>query len=267
MNEAELLFSQVLGLSRPDLYLQRGAVLEKNKSLEVAAVLKRRIAGEPLAYILGKIEFMGLDFKVTPGVLIPRQETEILVEEALRIARGFENGILKILDIGTGSGCIAIALAKNLARARIDAIDISGPALEVAKCNAREHGVAVNFIESDLFENNALRAASYDLILANPPYVVSAEIDQLAIEVRQEPRLALDGGSDGLDFYRRLARKVALYLKEKGYLILEMGLGQSKAVSKIFEESGDLRVIKVNVDYQGIKRVIITQRKARRWTG
>jgi len=260
MNEAELLFSQVLGLSRPDLYLKRNAALEKSKSLEIAEVLKRRINGEPLAYILGKIEFMGLDFKVTPEVLIPRQETEILVDEALRIARGFKKRILTILDIGTGSGCIAIALAKNLAYARIDAIDISPEALKVAQGNAREHEVEVNFVQSNLFENNALKPAGYDLIISNPPYVATSEIDQLAPEVRQEPWLALEAGHDGLAFYRRIACNSARYLKDNGYLMLEMGFNQHEAVRNIFEAS-DFKVIKVTPDYQDINRVIIMQRK------
>jgi len=261
MNEAELLFSQVLGLSRAGLYFKRDLPLDKNRSAKIAAVLKRRINGEPLSYILGRTEFMGLDFEVTPAVLIPRAETEILVEEALRIGRGIDGGNLKILDLGTGSGCIAITLAKFLTLARIDAVDISEEALQVARYNALRHGVAVNFRHSDLFEGSAFEPASYDLILSNPPYLATAEIAQLAIEVRREPLLALEAGSDGLDFYRRIAAGAATYLKEKGYLMLEMGFGQSKAVNNIFEQAGNLGVIKVVADYQGIERVIIMQRK------
>ncbi len=262
MNEAELLFSEVLGLSRAGLYLNRALALEKNKSREIAAVLKRRIKGEPLPYILGKAGFMGLDFKVTPDVLIPRQETEILVEEALRIAQGIDGSNLRILDLGTGSGCIAITLAKFLPQAGIDAVDISQEALEVARCNAARHNVRINFIKGNLFDNNICRPSGYDLILANPPYVSGAEIAGLAPEVQQEPRLALDGGNDGLDFYRRIAGEAAVYLKENGYLILEVGFGQAGGVSNIFTQRHDLRIIKVTADYQGIDRVIVMQRKA-----
>jgi len=262
MNEAELLFSRTLGLSRTGLYLNSNLKLDRIRSREISMVLKRRIMGEPLAYILGETNFMGLDFKVGPGVLIPRQETEILVEEALRIACGFKNRFSRILDLGTGSGCIAIALAKNLLSCKIDALDICEEALKIAKYNAAKHQVGVNFIRSDLFENIRSGSGRYDLIVSNPPYVTSSEISGLEREVRQEPRLALDAGSDGLNFYRRIAGRVSGYLKEKGYLILELGFGQGKAVTDIFKACGDSSVIKIIPDYRGIERVIIIQRKA-----
>ncbi|MCK9604140.1 MAG: peptide chain release factor N(5)-glutamine methyltransferase [Candidatus Omnitrophica bacterium] len=252
MNEAELLFSEIFGCDRASLYLKKNIPLDKDKLSKVSSVLKRRFSGEPLQYILGKTEFMGLEFRVNPSVLIPRPETEILVEKAAEMATS-----LKIMDIGTGSGCIAISLAKLLKDADIIATDISDNALEVAKENARRHGVKINFILADLF--NAVDCVMHpvDLIISNPPYVASGEIATLQPEISYEPRIALDGGADGLDFYRRIINGAVDYLKKDGLLILEIGFDQSRAIADIFQRSGKFKIIEIVKDYSNIERVMV----------
>ena len=256
MNEAELLFSEVLGCDRIDLYLDKAKLVDKDKLRLISSVLKRRIKGEPIQHILGKIEFMGLEFKVNPDVLIPRPETEILVGTALKYINK-EKGT-RILDLGTGSGCIAVSLYKNSVDSAIDASDVSNKALEVAGENACLNNAKINFIQSDLF--NALGYKEYDMIISNPPYIVSAEIRKLQPELRFEPVLALDGGTDGLDFYRRIILGAPGYLKNGGWLILEIGFGQKSAIEKIFLDSGKFEITGVIKDYNNIARVIIARK-------
>ena len=256
MNEAELLFSEVLGCDRIDLYLDKAKLVDKDKLRLISSVLKRRIKGEPIQHILGKTEFMGLEFKVNPDVLIPRPETEILVETALKYINK-EKGT-RILDLGTGSGCIAVSLYKNSVDSAIDASDVSNKALEVAGENACLNNAKINFIQSDLF--NALGYKEYDMIISNPPYIVSAEIRKLQPELRFEPVLALDGGTDGLDFYRRIIVGAPDYLKNGGWLILEIGFGQKSAIEKIFLDSGRFEIAGVIKDYNNIARVIIARK-------
>jgi release factor glutamine methyltransferase len=252
MTEAELLFSEVLGCSRTDLCLHRQQALEKEQALFISAAFKRRIKGEPLAYILGKVEFMGLEFKVTPDVFIPRPETEILVETALRYASG-----ANILDVGTGSGCIAVSLAKSLPGSRVTATDISEKALEVARDNAYRHKLDIEFIRGDL----CAQAGTQDMIISNPPYIATGDIAALQPEIQYEPRLALDGGKDGLDFYRRLSQKAPQHLKRGGLFIMEIGFGQCAEIKKILHDSVKWDVIEVINDYNNIERVIIAKRK------
>lgn len=259
MNEAELVLSQILKIDRPSLYLNRNTRLDKAASGLVSSVLKRRISGEPLAYILGKADFFGLEFYVSPRVLVPRPETEILVETVLRywLVNGGQRADKKILDLGTGSGCMAVSLAKELPLAKIDAVDISLEALFIAKKNALFHSVKINFIRGDLFD---IRSSGYDLIISNPPYIPTSEISRLQPEVQQEPRLALDGGRDGLDFYHRIADQAPLHLNQEGLLIMEMGYDQCQAIEKILEGSGKLRVVEKVKDYNGIERVIVAKK-------
>ncbi|MDD5730642.1 MAG: peptide chain release factor N(5)-glutamine methyltransferase [Candidatus Omnitrophica bacterium] len=260
MNETELLFTHVLNCDRASLYLDKERALNKDEVLFISAALKRRIRGEPIAYILGKQEFMGLDFKVNKDVLIPRQETEILVESAIKAAGTLKlsrSGPLKILDVGTGSGCIAISLAKFLPREEISAVDVSEKALAVALENAKLHDARVKFINSDLFVRCPTPEARYDIIVSNPPYIPSLEIEKLQPEVRYEPRAALDGGNDGLDFYRRIIKSAGEYLKDNGLLIMEMGFGQKDAVKNILQKSGNFEIIDMVKDYSDIERVII----------
>ncbi|MFH0790913.1 MAG: peptide chain release factor N(5)-glutamine methyltransferase [Candidatus Omnitrophota bacterium] len=262
MTEAELLFTQILGCNRLSLYLNESMPLARGKSQAVSLVLKRRIFGEPLQYILGKTEFMGLEFKVNKDVLIPRQETEILVETAINIVKLLNCSTVKLLDLGTGSGCIAVSLAKFLQGVGITANDISKSALKTARENAVLNNVAdrIEFVEGDLFDygqGQALSLPVYDLIVTNPPYIVTEEIDNLQREVQYEPRIALDGGADGLCFYRRIIKEAPAYLKENGFLIMEMGFNQCDAIKNIFRKSGKFEIIEIVKDYSGIERVIV----------
>lgn len=260
MTEAEVLFTELLGCDRALLYLDKERRLSREQSRSVADALKRRTAGEPLEYILGKCEFMGLEFFVDQNVLIPRPETELLVETAVRYARGMEKPL--IADIGTGSGNIAVSCAFFLPSCRVVAVDSSPGALALARRNAERHGCSqrICFGQADLMEGTVLWPDSCRLILANPPYVVSGEIDTLAPEVRCQPRPALDGGIDGLAFYRRLAAQAPLFLCPGGLLILEIGAGQSEAVSRIIEAGRILSVREVIRDYNSIARVIVAKK-------
>ncbi len=260
MNETEVLFTEVLGCQRHDLYLDKDKILDKEKACLLAETLKRRANGEPLDYILGKTEFMGLEFKVDNRVLIPRADTEVLVEAVIELSKEIK-GEIKILDVGTGSGCIAVSLTKFIPQAFIDAIDISHAALEVAKVNAGLNEVEdrVRFSESDLFRNVEVSSGKYDIIISNPPYIVQKEIKQLSKEVQYEPETALDGGLDGLDFYRRIIKESRSYLKSEGLLALEIGFGQRKCIENILQEYEYFNIIKVIKDYNNIDRVLVAQ--------
>jgi len=265
MNETELLFTDILNCNRLSLYLNKDIFLDKAESSLVSSVLKRRIKAEPIEYILGKTEFMGLEFKVTADVFIPRPETEILVETALRessvVSR--QSSDINILDIGTGSGCIAVSLAKFLPYAKIDAVDISKEALRIAEENAKMHNVNINFIQSNLFNNYGLWTMDYGLIVSNPPYIPTQEIETLQPEVRYEPHMALDGGKDGLDFYRRIIDKTPHYLRKDGFLVMEMGFNQKEAIKNIFQKSGYFEIIEFIKDYNNMDRVIIAKKRER----
>lgn len=260
MNEAELLFSEVLGCDRASLYLNRDRYLDKKELGFIASALRRRGKGEPIQYILGKTEFMGLELKVNKSVLIPRPETEILVETTLESARRL-NGKplrqLKVLDLGTGSGCIAVSLAKYSTDLKIDASDISAGALAVARKNAGFNNAKVSFIQSDLFKGINER---YDIIVSNPPYIVESQLGKLQPELEFEPEIALNGGRDGLDFYRRIILTSPDYLNEGGVLILEMGFNQAASLKKIFSVSGRFRIMQIVKDYSHIDRVIVARK-------
>ena len=191
------------------------------------ALCDRRAVREPLQYILGETEFMGLTFHVEPGVLIPRADTEILVEKAL----AWMKPGARVLDIGTGSGAIAVSLAKLGRQAQVTAVDVSDRALEIARQNAERIGAAVEFVKSDCF--SALKGRKYDMIVSNPPYISENEMRGLMPEVTREPELALFGGADGLDFYRRISREAPEYLNEGGCLLFEIGWLQKDAVSAL----------------------------------
>ena len=203
----------------------RALTEEQEKAFD--ALCDRRAAREPLQYILGETEFMGLTFHVEPGVLIPRADTEILVEKALKVMP--PNA--RVLDIGTGSGAIAVSLARLGQAARVTAVDVSDRALEIARRNAERNGAAVEFVKSDCF--SALKGRKYDMIVSNPPYISEDEMRGLMPEVTREPELALFGGADGLDFYRRISREAPEYLNEGGCLLFEIGWLQKDAVSAL----------------------------------
>jgi release factor glutamine methyltransferase len=261
MNEAELLFTDILNCDRLSLYLNRDLKLGKDKTRLISSALKRRLLNEPIQYILSNAEFMGLSFKVTPDVFIPRPETEILVETVTELASGIrgEASGINILELGTGSGCIAVSLAKYLPDVKITATDISQEALAVAKENALLNKVSerINFIQNNLFPRYSVL---YNMIVSNPPYIATGEIDNLQPEVGYEPRLALDGGEDGLDFYRCIIALAPDFLKQGGFLIMEMGFNQKRAVERIFKNSVGFQILKVIKDYNNINRVIVAQK-------
>jgi release factor glutamine methyltransferase len=250
---AALMLSAATGLSPAGLFLHRDAPL----SLTALSLLKRwtarRIAGEPIQYITGETEFYGLSFKVTPAVLVPRPDSEHVVEEAIKAVSGLSGPL--IVDLATGSGCIGVTMAKEIPHAGVFATDISEEALEVARLNAETNGVKVEFLQGDLF--SALSGKGpFDLIVSNPPYVKTAELRSLSPEVwAHEPSIALDGGEDGLSIIRRIIAGAPLYLKPEGFLILEIGYGQSEAVKEIFGRDGRFSAVEIKKDYSGIERV------------
>ena len=263
--DAEILLGHVLGISREQLLVTAHRPLDDAQLRAYERLLSRRLEREPTAYITGTREFWSVDIHVTPDVLIPRPETELLVEISLAMAaESRASGPMKILDLGTGSGAIAIALATELAGARILATDISAAALAIAAGNALRNEVAgrISFVQSDLFE--ALeRTKPFDLIVANPPYLRSSEIDALEPEVsRWEPRGALDGGMDGLDYYRRMAAQGFSYVAPNGAIAVEIAGGMGEAVAELFQERAGCAKADVYNDYAGNQRVVVARKVA-----
>lgn len=226
--QARLLMAAHLGVPPGAVTLHRGMNLSNDALVSFFDDVTRRETGEPLQYILGEWSFMGLDFFVTPAALIPRQDTETLVERALALVK--EKGYRSALDLCTGTGCIAVALAK-LGGLTVTATDLSADALALAQENAERNGVALTFLQGDLFAPVSER---YDLITANPPYLTGAELDRAQPELAFEPRMALFGGSDGLEFYRRIAREYMHFLQPGGTLLLEIGENQAEQVRALF---------------------------------
>jgi len=254
--EAEWLLCAATGLDRVGLYLNFDKPLSDDELASFRAMVARRARREPLQHILGTQEFCGLEFQVSPDVLIPRHDTETLVQEAL--AR--RPDARSVLDIGTGSGCIAVALAHSLPHAAVTAVDISPPALAMARRNAERNGAAVEFLAGSLLEPVAGRR--FDLIVSNPPYIPSRDIDGLEPEVRDfDPRGALDGGPDGLDAYRRLIPAAPAHLNPAGWLLVEVGIGQAPAVAELFRKTHDYDSPMTACDPGGIERVVGARRK------
>jgi release factor glutamine methyltransferase len=259
--DAEILLVHVLKCTRIDLYKSPDWIINPRAGKSFRKLIKRRCHDYPVAYIIGHAEFMSLDFKVSPAVLIPRPETEFVVEEALNIIK--HNSFDSVMDIGTGSGNIIISLAKLTANQRIKfwASDISPRALKVARTNARHHKVAgqIKFVQGDLFEafKNRRLEHKIDLLICNPPYVARQDKHLLAPGVRLfEPAAALYAGQTGLDFYRRIISEAIDYLRPGGYMVLELGYNQAKQVQEIFASTGCFDRIKIIKDLRGIKRVI-----------
>ncbi len=220
--------------------------------------LHRRLRGEPVQYILGHREFMGLDFHVNPSVLIPRGDTEVLVEYVIQECFSLKRP--RILDLGTGSGAIAVSLAVLIKDAQIDAVDICAHALKVATKNARRHSVhpRIRFFQGDLFCSLSQidPVEGYDVIVSNPPYIPRQVIEGLMIEVKDyEPIMALDGGPDGLLFYRRILKEGTPYVKPGGLLAVEIGYDQAASVQELFEETGMYGAVTLIPDLAGINRV------------
>ena len=262
--QAELLLAHALNLPRMQLYLKFEQGLAPAELDCVRELVRRRAQREPLQLITGSTSFCGLELAVNRHTLIPRPETELLAEQGwtfLNTLPVLPGEPVTALDFGTGSGCLAIALAVKCPGARLCALDISEPALRVAGQNAERHGVSerVRFYQGDGFA--ALPAdARFDLIIGNPPYIPTAEIDRLEPEVRDyDPREALDGGADGLDFYRRLAAEAGRWLKPAGKLMLEFGDGQSEALRELF--GAENWVVEPSVaDYTQRPRILIAQK-------
>jgi release factor glutamine methyltransferase len=256
---AEVLARHVLGWDRAAVVAHGQQELPPDFEDRYAPLLARRVAREPVAYIIGHREFWGLEFEVTPDVLIPRPETEVLLEEAIVWARGLAN-CRRIIDVGTGSGCIAIALALEVLGAEILATDSSAGALAVARRNALRHKVdsRITFIQTDLLEDLEDTA---ELIVSNPPYVPSSDAEGLQPEVAiYEPAAALYGGAgDGLDVVRRLFATAPAHVADDGYLVLEFGFGQDEQVQEAARQAG-WRVARVRNDLQGIPRVAVLRR-------
>jgi release factor glutamine methyltransferase len=256
--EAEWLLCAVTGLDRVGLYLQYDKPLNESELAEYRSKVARRAKREPLQHILGSQEFCGLEYEVTADVLIPRHDTEVLVSEAFTR----HPDAATILDIGTGSGCIAISLQKLFTNAIVTATDISAAALIVARRNAERHGVDIEFLAGSLFSPVSDRR--FDLIVSNPPYIPSADIESLDREVRDfDPRTALDGGKDGLDIYRELIPASRDYLHPGGWLLVEIGVGQAEAVTQMFRTTGCFGEPHVFRDTSGIDRVVGAQIKER----
>jgi len=227
--EAEILLRHVLKIDRATMFSNLENILDSKQENDIAELVQRRLANEPLSYITGTREFYSLDFQITSAVLIPRQETETLVDEVIKIAK--ENP-LKIVDVGTGSGAIAIALAVNLPLAKIIATDISVDALHVAESNTKMNDV---FSRINLKQGNLLDVLDekVDVIVSNPPYIPSDQIEHLQPEVKKEPHIALDGGSDGLEYIRKLIGNCSEKLNNNGHIFIEIDPSQSEEVLKI----------------------------------
>ena len=226
-------------------------IVETKIETDFNEAIQKKQAGIPLQYITNMQEFMGTNFYVDENVLIPRPDTEVLVEEVIKLAKEKEN--IAILDMCTGSGAIAIALAEYLTNAKITASDKSKKALVVAQKNAKNTKASIQFIESDLFCNIKDK---FDIIVSNPPYIESDVIKCLDKEVQKEPMMALDGGKDGLDFYRKIAKQARAYLNEDGYLALEIGYNQKEKVKELLKKEG-YREIYSKKDFGDNDRIVI----------
>jgi release factor glutamine methyltransferase len=249
--EVELLLAHALGVTRAQLLAHPERSADAMRDSRYPEYLERRLAGEPIAYILGEREFYGLSFQVTPAVLIPRPETELLVEMALQCIEPAAPA--RVLDVGTGSGCIAISIARLRPRARVVATDLSEQALNVAKANASRHGAAnVDLRVGDCYAPVA--GEQFDVIVANPPYVAEGDPHLDRGDLRREPRYALVSGPDGLTLMRRLIAEAPLYLRPEGWLLVEHGYDQAGPVGKLLEAAG-LRNLCSASDLAGVPRV------------
>ena len=254
--DAKVLLKFILKKDNTYIIANANKEMSRDEENELQESIQKIKDGFPLQYITHNQEFMGINFEVNQNVLIPQPDTEILVENTIRLVLGnksLENQenskkTTQILDLCTGSGAIAISLKKYIPDVKIFASDISEKALEVARKNAKNNNVEIEFIKSDMFENIHEK---FDIIVSNPPYIKSEEIEKLSKEVQNEPKLALDGGKDGLKFYKIISREIKNYLKENGTLLMEIGYDEANEVMKLFENSTCIK------DYANNDRVIV----------
>ena len=256
--KAKILLANILKVKKEYLLIHSEEQVKQEDKIKYENCIKELIKGKPLQYITNKQEFMGLNFYVDENVLIPQPDTEILVEKAIEIAETTQKN--KILDMCTGSGCIAISLAKKINNAQITAVDISNSALNVANKNAINNNVEnkIKFINSDMFDNIEEK---FDIIVSNPPYIETETINKLEIEVQNEPHVALDGGIDGLKFYKIIANNAFKYLNENGYLLLEIGYNQQNSVTQLLQDIGKYKNIETIKDLGGNYRVVIARKE------
>ena len=259
--DAELLLSFCQGCDRLEFYKNPALTVDETALMQFQKLVERRLQWEPLAYLVGQKEFWSLVLEVNNDVLIPRPDAEVLLEKALQIVCQIDAAAIRILDLGTGSGAIALALAKELRHAQIVATEISEAALAVAGKNAQQLGLEaqIDFRQGDLF---APVAGFFDIIVSNPPYIADEEYDQLPPGVRNyEPREALIAGRQGTDFYEKIIDQSPGYLQKNGWLVLEIGATQQTRVISIMEASGYYQDIGIRNDYAGLPRVIKARRK------
>lgn len=262
-NEAMMIFDHVTGFSRADIIIHGKDLMDSEKLKDYYKRIKVRLKGVPLQYILGEQQFMGLPFRVNKHVLIPRMDTEVLVESAVKLIekKGWENP--QVLDMCTGSGAIGVSVAHLVPSAVVTMTDVSEKAISVADYNAHNNGVSRRciFQVGDMFKALS-RGSKYDVFICNPPYIETKVIETLQTEVKNyEPRLALDGGKDGLDFYRRIADEAGRFIRHGGILALEIGDKQARAVKKLLDESENYGKTVIIKDLAGLDRVIIAERK------
>lgn len=261
--DAELLYYYLTGTDRVGLFLRAKQEVDEETKAKYFRLIERREQRIPLQHITGVQEFMGLDFEVNPDVLIPRQDTEILVEEACRIIRGDNPRIRrrsgwKVLDLCCGSGAIGVSLARICENVKVTGADYSLPALETAGRNAEANRVKVKFRQGDLFE--AVGRRKYDMIVSNPPYIKTYMIPILQDEVKaHEPMMALDGGEDGLDFYRKIISRAKEHLRKNGVIIFEIGHDQAEEVTELIEATGEFTKVHVVKDLAGHDRVVYAE--------
>ena len=266
--ETEILLSYFLKMNRSSIYINSDRELKVAEKLELVDMVKKRLKRIPIQYITRHQEFMGMDFLIESGVLIPRPETEILVEEVIKRLKNYKcSNILEVADLGTGTGVIAISIANFINNITVYATDISKNSLQIALKNAQKHDCKdkIIFLQGDLFKpfKNKIEKLSLEAIISNPPYIDSYDFKSLPPEVKNnEPKIALFGGIDGLDYYRKIIRKSPQYLKKKGFLAFEVGAGQAGKVKElILKENNFTQDIEIIKDYLGIERVVIAYRK------
>ena len=253
--KARLLLQYVLDKPRQYIIVYDNKEIDKQQQWQYFVNIEKLTKGVPLQHITHRQEFMKMDFFVDENVLIPRPDTEILIEEVIKIAQKYNSP--RILDLCTGSGAIAISLKKFVPNADITAVDISEKALEIAQKNAKKLETKINFLKSDLFDK--LDNKKFDIIVSNPPYIRKDEIKKLSEEVQKEPKIALDGGEDGLDFYRIITEQAINYLKTGSFLCFEIGYNQKNDVIKIIEDEQNYKNTYCKKDLYGNDRIIITQ--------